>query len=167
MVRNNVNASVPSIACMTVERQKIVTAVIQSRLKNDFRLKQRYVDGWTLTAARWESSWDGIHYSLLLNENTLHSKSTGRVIHYNDSHTCNGIYLKGSSHIMCQQPLGIGWTPIKHFKGVNRCETNFDSTGEAMYWCRNVVALNKNFHYFEGGVSRMLTNVFLNMACNN
>jgi len=51
MVRNNVNASVPSIACMTVERQKIVTAVIQSRLKNDFRLKQRYVDGWTLTTA--------------------------------------------------------------------------------------------------------------------
>lgn len=148
------NSSVFSIACMTVERQKIVTDVIIDRISRDKSLRERYVDGWTLTSSRWESSWDGIHYSLLLNEGTMKKMMMGA-----HQHSCNGRYLKGGRH-MCRAPVS-GWSPVRLFPGVNQC----DDDG-IMRWCRNVVALNKNFHFFEGGVSRMLTNIWLNLACN-
>lgn len=157
------NASVTSIACMTVERQKIVTKVILDRISRENALRERYVDGWTLTSSRWEATWDGIHYSLLLNEGTMRRMTTtttnekGRVAH---PHSCNGRYLKGGRH-MCHAPVS-GWSPVQLFPGVNQC----DDDGK-MHWCRNIVALNKNFHFFEGGVSRMLTNVWLNLACNS
>jgi hypothetical protein len=188
-LRSGAAQNVSSIACMTVERHRVVREALLARLQSlsshntsagrgklpaaaDLELFERYVDGWTLTQARWEASWDGIHYSLLLNERTFPAYASSNT---GTNWTCSsGSFLQGGRSL-CKLPVD-GWLPVKEIPGINRCMYDIDNGSgpmngvveerKAMYWCRDVIALSKNFHFFEGGVSRMLTNFMLNLACN-
>jgi hypothetical protein len=117
------------------------------------------LNGLLPTEARWESTWDGVHYTLLVNKFQLVEA------------TCKKPpYLKGGRN-MCH---------LKQYPGTNQC-INARSTGRAssgvansngtdvegrMEFCKSVVDRAARFTHFEGGVSRMLTMMWMNMVCN-
>ena len=85
--------------------------------------------------------------------------------------TCPGGYRQGGRGL-CGK--------IKILPGINKCKSIFrahsqwaknkngidDGDGEFMLWCRHVYDSNTVFGSFEGGVSRMLTMIWINMMCN-
>jgi hypothetical protein len=117
------------------------------------------LNGLPPTEARWESTWDGAHYTLLVKKFQLVES------------TCKKPpYLKGGRN-MCD---------LKQYPGTNQC-INATSTGRAssgvansngtdvegrMEFCKSVVDRAARFTHFEGGVSRMLTMMWMNMVCN-
>jgi len=129
---------------------------------------EKVVDGMLPSSSRWESTWDGIHYAMLLHEDDLRMNST-----------CPGKFLKGGRH-MCG---------LNQYPAVNHCKTEtgsaFSTTDSSntvrtgwgasngygaeshMYWCRKHVDRSHDLiTHFEGGVSRMMTMIWLNSICN-
>ena len=92
------------------------------------------------TSSRWESSWDGIHYCMA---------SQGHQILPNA--TCHEWRRGGRD--MCNQ--------VRTLPGINRCGDD-----GYMYWCRSYYNASTGFSSFEGGVSRMMTMIWINMMCN-
>jgi hypothetical protein len=54
--------------------------------------------------------------------------------------------------------LTIKTAPI--LSGINKCENGY------IYWCKHVIDKDAVFGSFEGGVSFMLTMMWINMMCN-
>ena len=121
------------------------------------------LDGLLPTDARWEATWDGAHYTMLVNQNQLAPAAR-----------CGRPYSKGGRNL-CGH--------LTAFPGTNRC-INTTTTGSAtpptlvansnttdvagrMEFCRTVVDRAAKFTNFEGGVSRMLTMMWMNMMCND
>ena len=46
------------------------------------------------------------------------------------------------------------------YSGINVCKKDI------LYWCHSIVARQHDFDLFEGGVSKMLTMIWLNRICN-
>jgi hypothetical protein len=145
------NHSVNSFACLTAGRQQVAVRRTWELLAK-YGLTDSVINAQVPTLSRWESSWDGIHYSLLLGENSF--EDTGSVQH-GSTDTCTE-YIRGGKNLCCQ---------VNTFQGINKCGRASNSTknGEHMYWCKK---LGYNFQHFEGGVSRMMTMIWLNSLCN-
>lgn len=144
------NDSIESFAFITNDRQKIQLNSLKNELmkvNNINNMHREYFDGTMPTMSRWESTWDGIHYSLLVTDEQL---SNG---------LCYGSHVKGGGgHEMCKN--------IKEYKGINKCIFDKFTNGYNMHWCRNIVTRELKYNRFEGGVSRMLLIIWLNSMCN-
>eukprot|EP00596_Hydrurales_sp_CCMP1899_P008368 CAMPEP_0119039240 /NCGR_PEP_ID=MMETSP1177-20130426/8642_1 /TAXON_ID=2985 /ORGANISM="Ochromonas sp, Strain CCMP1899" /LENGTH=627 /DNA_ID=CAMNT_0007002893 /DNA_START=377 /DNA_END=2260 /DNA_ORIENTATION=+ len=129
---------VSDLSYMTPSRQKIQAL----KLKNmAIQAGETRLDGGLPTDARWESTWDGIHYSMISRMDQLKPNAT-----------CPGEYSRGGRD-MCGT--------VKLLPGINKCENGY------MYWCKHVVDKDAVFGSFEGGVSFMLTMMWINMMCND
>jgi hypothetical protein len=145
------------------------------------------LDGSLVSDSRWEATWDGVHYSLMVpakddearlisatKEGGDYGKSGRKAIapsyqvasrradllklendtiglgHRSKDADCLLGYAK-SGHALCPR--------IRQVTGLNKC------VGSQIYWCHDVVA-GKSYSSFEGGVSMMLTMLWLNRLCN-
>lgn len=119
----------------------------------------KLLNGLLPTEARWESTWDGAHYTLLVNKFQLIEPVCKKPP-----------YLKGGRNL-CH---------LKQFPGTNRClnatavgggsrvaNSNATDVEGRMEFCKSVVDRAARFTHFEGGVSRMLTMMWMNMFCNS
>lgn len=156
----------------------MVAALLLRHLPNDARAARvsaegaikplLILDGLLPTEARWEGTWDGAHYTMLVNKQQLGPKAR-----------CGRPYSKGGRNL-CGH--------LTAHPGTNRCidiDTNATATATAsasatlvansnttdvegrMEFCRTVVDRSAKFTNFEGGVSRMLTMMWMNMICND
>eukprot|EP01041_Mallomonas_annulata_P006403 gene6403-12945_t len=140
---------IPAFSLMTPHRLDIALKAIKTALKSK---QLEYIDSESVTLSRWESSWDGVHYSLPLNRATL-GRDISASINSSDNSSisyCMGDYVKSGNNL-CDS--------IKQYSGVNKCKDG------DLYYCRKVVDRNHEFDMFEGGVSRMLTMIWLNRIC--
>lgn len=135
---SSATARASQFAFMTPSRQQAqATRIKISAAKSNVSV----LDGQLVTSARWESSWDGIHYSMVSITAQLSANAT-----------CPGGYRRGGRDLC---------GTIRTLPGINKCESGY------MYWCKHVYDSNTVFGSFEGGVSRMLTMVWINMMCND
>jgi hypothetical protein len=128
---------VSPFAFMTPVRQNVQSIGLRKTAK---ALHHRLLDGLTVTNARWDSSWDGIHYSMIsISEQLLPDAS------------CLHGYRRGGRN-MCH---------LRMLPGINKCDEDGD-----MQWCKHFYNASTVFGSYEGGVSRMLTMIWINMMCN-
>jgi hypothetical protein len=169
LIQAPLNHSVNSFACLTPGRYEIaISKTLELLKKHGLYYDDGLINGLLPTSARWESSWDGIHYSLLVNEVAFNSDPLldGQL---KPPLVCqHGQYIRGGRHL-CGK--------IHTVSGVNKCvrsrhprihragrQQDSEADDEYMYWCNN---LGNKFHHFEGGVSRMLTMMWINSLCND
>lgn len=105
-----------------------------------FKYNSSLLDGQSATRARWESTWDGIHYSMVSITSQLANNAS-----------CMSGFRRGGRD-MCNS--------IKTLPGISKCENGY------VYWCKHVYDDDTVFGSFEGGVSRMLTMMWINMMCS-
>ena len=109
------------------------------------------LDGYIVSNARWEGSWDGIHYSVMARNSDFNASSSAHSRTQKSEKQIKESFRRGG-HDLC----GIlNEFPDTH----NLC---FEET---MYWKKRVIARTNLFDAFEGGISRMLTMMWLNMIC--
>jgi len=139
---------ISNFGMMTPNRQNLATLPILPILQ---KYKVRVLDGLIPTESRWESTWDGIHYSLGVRSEDMVEP------------TVNSTNPLSAPRIECTEYKrgGRQMCDIKTFPSINRCINN------TMYWCTRVALRQFKFDRFEGGVSRMMTQIYLNMICNS
>jgi hypothetical protein len=171
---------VEGFACMTPPRQNVATAAILKKLK-DLNKKSAasgdggavnriaLLDGLQVSEARWEGTWDGAHYSLLLNSQQLLPSATCPRFLLGGRHLCHLKQYPGVNRCRSQSHLNSsGDTTGSHSVSVDKNTTRTNGSGyDRMEWCRNVADRSATFDLFEGGVSRMITMMWMNMICNN
>jgi hypothetical protein len=118
----------------------------------------KVVDGYIVSDSRWEATWDGLHYSLLgLRSGLLDPPLYGTDVFSYTVNDTNALFMNykpsGRSNV-CKT---IGQFPYTH----NVCHNG------VMYWMNRVIDSNSKFDSFEGGVSRMLTMIWLNTMCDS
>ena len=148
---------------MTPSRQKVQSDRIRVTAQTS---NVTILDAQLITASRWEASWDGIHYSMVSIAAQLEANATcpGYVYLHFNAHTHTPFF-----RLIFLSSLFSGYrrggrdlcNTIKILPGINKCE------GGYMYWCKHVYDSNTIFSSFEGGASRMLTMVWINMMCNS
>ena len=122
---------------MTPPRQKVQADDIVTL---STQMSEPLLDALIPSKSRWESSWDGIHYCMASQGHQLMSNAT-----------CDQWRRGGRD--MCHQ--------VKTLPGINRCgEDGY------MYWCKAYYDATTGFSSFEGGVSKMLTTIWINMMCS-
>ena len=142
----NTSKDVSPFAMMTRNRQEIIAKGIEK--SNFLKNINGLINGLKISDSRWESSHDGIHYSLLTDDLSIvkdrNCSNVGKWI--------NG-YVKGGNNL-CKD--GSPYS-IKLYPGINKCIDN------DIYFCKQHSYDLTNFF---GGVSRMITQVLLNFICN-
>ena len=128
---------VSPFAYMTPPRQRIQANDIVNLA---MEMHEPLLDALLPSKGRWESSWDGIHYCMASQGNQILPNAT-----------CNQ-WRRGGRN-MCHQ--------VKTLPGINRCGDD-----GYMYWCKAYYDASTVFSSFEGGVSKMLTMIWINMMCN-
>eukprot|EP01041_Mallomonas_annulata_P013094 gene13094-27633_t len=159
LTTNGNGHGVSSFACMTPTRFQMALKVIRSRLREE---NLTFIDGEEITLSRWESSHDGVHYSLF---NTLTFDNNNNNNNNNDNFTASAPSSVSGTITPCRNgdslsQMGKGMCPrIRHQPLVNTC------IGDDLFWCKSK-ASPKKYDSFEGGVSRMLTMIWINKICN-
>jgi hypothetical protein len=108
------------------------------------QLKLEYFDARIPSSSRWDSSWDGLHYSML----SIHDQLS-------PSATCPTGYNRGGRGNHYGRNISI-------MPGINKIEKGY------IFWCKIVAPLYNEstiFNNFEGGVSSMLTMMWMNKIC--
>lgn len=137
----NSSKTVSPFAMMTRSRQEIMANGIEN---SPLKLYDQIINGLLVSDSRWSSSWDGVHYSLLMDDLDIVKKRNCSDV----NKWKNGYVLTAKSG--CNDNITI-------FQGINKCINN------DIYYCKQH---SYDLTNYEGGVSRMLTQIFLNAICN-
>jgi hypothetical protein len=142
---------------ITPLRQDLINTELVNMLKIAFINTTSILHGISLTNSRWESSWDGIHYSVLAHESDFQTITVTGLNGLNQTNLDVNVVTNSSQYRR-------GGRDVCHLKQYPYTH-NVCSNG-TMYWKSRVIARSNTFDSFQGGVSRMLTMMWINSFCH-